>query len=416
MIEGAGSSPANAPVGFRIEDRVGSADDPAAAVADDEIVALIHDAVDALDGRDAEVLHLGLRYGLAPAEIGEAVGLNRNAANQAVHRARRRLRSAVEARVLWRRGAPICPDLAAALTAAGVVRFDATAVAVTGDHAATCAQCQERRRLRLDPATLFGAVPLVAAPSLLKSQVAHALSAQGVPMHGSGHMRSMASSDEPTVAQLRAPEGPPDDVVAARGVWRRRLLAGAAAVAVVVVGVVALAESAGDPDARGASATASSALASPTRGSPQSIVTSVPTDVPSVTPTVAPPPAPGTTVGPRVLPPPLDPTAPPTAPPTVPPASATGSLSVTPSTATRPWPMSSAPVLRWTTERAASVSVIGPGVSRTDPNGSVALCPPSGTTGSVCGTPPGTYTYTLTARDPSGVVLFTREARLVVVG
>lgn len=67
------------------------------------------------DERDAELLDLTLRHGLTPAEVGEVVGMNRNAANQAVHRVRGRLKAAIEARVLWRSGEPVCAGLAAAL-------------------------------------------------------------------------------------------------------------------------------------------------------------------------------------------------------------------------------------------------------------------------------------------------------------
>ena len=64
-----------------------------------------------------------------------------------------------------------CDLLAAALTAASVERFDRRAVEVVSAHAAGCDVCAEHRRLRLEPAALFGAVPLVSAPALLKSKV-----------------------------------------------------------------------------------------------------------------------------------------------------------------------------------------------------------------------------------------------------
>ncbi len=115
MIESAGPSPASAPAGFRVEDRTRTADDPAHAIEDNELVALVWESAAALGARDAEILDLGLRHGMSPAEIGETVGMNRNAANQAVHRARNRLKTAVEARVLWRSGEPVCAGLAAAL-------------------------------------------------------------------------------------------------------------------------------------------------------------------------------------------------------------------------------------------------------------------------------------------------------------
>jgi len=196
MIEAAGPSLASAPPGFRVEDRTRSADDPAYAVEDGELVALVWESAAALGERDAEILDLGLRHGLTPAEIGEAVGLNRNAANQAVHRARNRLKTAVEARVLWRSGEPVCAGLAGALAKAEVGHFGADAVRVATRHAEKCAECQERRQTRLEPSALFGAVPFLAVPWLLKMKVAHALSESGVPMVESEAMVSQGSTSD----------------------------------------------------------------------------------------------------------------------------------------------------------------------------------------------------------------------------
>ena len=47
------------------------------------------------------------------------------------------------------------------------------------------AECQEGRDTRLEPSTLFGAIPFIVVPMLLKMKVAHALSESGVPMDGS---------------------------------------------------------------------------------------------------------------------------------------------------------------------------------------------------------------------------------------
>ena len=91
-------------------------------------------AAEALGERDSEVLDLTLRQGMTPAEIADVIGTNRNAANQMVHRARTRLKDAVCARVLWRRGRPECGDLADALAAAGVDGFGADAVVHLGKH------------------------------------------------------------------------------------------------------------------------------------------------------------------------------------------------------------------------------------------------------------------------------------------
>jgi RNA polymerase sigma factor (sigma-70 family) len=161
VIESGGPSPASAPAGFRVEDRTRGAEDPAQAVEDGELVALVWESAEALGERDTEILDLGLRHGLTPAEVGDVVGLNRNAANQAVHRVRNRLKTAVEARVLWRSGEPVCAGLADALAAAGVTRFGADAVRVSTQHAEQCAECQERRQLRLEPSKMFVAIPIL---------------------------------------------------------------------------------------------------------------------------------------------------------------------------------------------------------------------------------------------------------------
>ena len=120
VIEAVGASPTSAPQGFGVEDRLSASSDPSRAMEDAELADLVWDAAAALGERDVEVLDLQLRHGLSPAEIGEVVGLNRNAANQLVHRVRKRLDAAIRARVLWRGGAPACPDLDRLLRSAGI--------------------------------------------------------------------------------------------------------------------------------------------------------------------------------------------------------------------------------------------------------------------------------------------------------
>ena len=85
MIEASGQSPTNAPTGFRVEEQARWFDDPERAAEDGDLAALVWESAAALGERDAD-LDLSLRHGLTPAEVGEVVGLNRNAANQAVHR------------------------------------------------------------------------------------------------------------------------------------------------------------------------------------------------------------------------------------------------------------------------------------------------------------------------------------------
>ncbi len=185
MIESVGASPSSAPAGFNVEDRLGRASSPEAALEDREAQSLVWQAAAALPARDVEVLDLQLRHGLTPAEIGDVIGMNRNAANQLVHRLRGRLETAIRARVLWRDGQPSCAVLATRLHESGIAEFGADAVKVIERHVPGCDECDEKQRMRLQPAALFAAAPLLIAPQLLKQSAASALEAAGVPMQGS---------------------------------------------------------------------------------------------------------------------------------------------------------------------------------------------------------------------------------------
>src|SRR5690606_19961962 len=182
VIEEAAAVPPTAPSGFDVESRLAAADQPERAAADREVVELVHEVVAALGDRDGQVLDLQLRFGMAPAEIAEVIGVNRNAANQLCHRVRQRFATALRARVLWRGDRPACPELGAALAAAGIDGFSAAAVPLADRHRTVCARCQERSELHLQPGALFAAVPLLAAPAPLRAAVAEQLAAQGVPM------------------------------------------------------------------------------------------------------------------------------------------------------------------------------------------------------------------------------------------
>lgn len=185
MIESVGASPSSAPAGFNVEDRLGRASSPETALEDREAQSLVWQAAAALPARDLEVLDLQLRHGLTPAEIGDVIGMNRNAANQLVHRLRGRLETAIRARVLWRDGQPSCAVLTTRLHEAGIIEFGADAVKVIERHVPGCDECDEKQRMRLQPAALFAAAPLLIAPQLVKQTAASALEAAGVPMQGS---------------------------------------------------------------------------------------------------------------------------------------------------------------------------------------------------------------------------------------
>src|SRR5918994_1146447 len=79
----------------------------------------------ALGERDASLLDLHLRHGLAVPEIAEALGVTANNAHQLLFRLRKRLSGAIRAWVLWRGGDPSRPTLGGAPPAAGGGRLRA---------------------------------------------------------------------------------------------------------------------------------------------------------------------------------------------------------------------------------------------------------------------------------------------------
>jgi RNA polymerase sigma factor (sigma-70 family) len=375
----------------RPEDRIGTLDDPARVAEDASLAALLWDAAGALGERDRDVLDLQLRHGLAPGEIAEVVGLNRNAANQLVHRVRQRLASAVGARVLWRDGTPTCAALRAELVASEVDAFDADAVRITDRHANACAECDAKRSSHLSPATMFAAIPIMSLPAL-KARVAAALDAEGVPMQGS------------TAEAFVAPEeGGPTRF------GRARRVALAVGVAVVVlVGVVALNAARLDDD-------------------PTVLVSESVPDDPTTT-TLAPtlptsPIAPPTTVA-AVAPVPPPPTVRPTVPTTpaavatttTAPAAPTIAFAIAPAQRPRSYPMTTldAPHLTWSVSGAAAVTVTGPASFSAVTLHDDRLVCPAPTSTMQCTAPPGAYNYTLRAMNSAGQVTGVRVVTLTI--
>jgi RNA polymerase sigma factor (sigma-70 family) len=428
VIESTGSSPTSAPAGFDASSRLARAERPEVAAEDDEIAGLVREATAALAERDAEALDLQLRFELTPAEIGEVMGLNRNAANQLCHRARARFATAFGARMLWRGSRPACPRLEAALAAAGVADFGSAAVAIADRHAADCDDCGERRRMRLQPTALFAAMPVLAAPMVLKAKVAGALAAEGVPMQGSAALGSTtgpgasgnssaggdgtgsgagptAAADPPAPDEHAQTKG--DASIARRHRTRsRRLAAGLAIGAVVLVllgsGVALSARS----DDGGQELVAQEEPAA----EEEIVVENVepaPEDLPGDEPSADEPAVdPGgssstTTTQPTTT------TAP--DPPLV------ESLTLSPAT-DKPtaYSMADAPVLTWSVTGADAVEVwlwsdSGSGPQRTrllssDPSGSMAICP--GTVAATrCSAPPATYLFVVEAENAGGQVV-----------
>lgn len=469
VIESVGASPVGAPAGFGVEDRLGRAATPDAALEDREAVSLVWEAARALPERDLEVLDLQLRHGLTPAEIGEVMGMNRNSANQLVHRLKGRLETAIRARVLWRGGEPACAILAARLADANITSFSAEAVRVVERHIPGCLDCDERQKLRLQPAALFAAAPLLAAPILIKAQAAAALGAAGVPMGGSAFGSAVVSGLAPAGpgsgaaggsggsggagAHAGQAVGPAQPVTgsafggavqpvtgAALGgavvsstarsshLVRNSLLGAAAAAVVVVVAIIGFSlRNQSSPSTAELSATGTAPRTSTTTApgtttsagpEPSTTVVTTPSGPASTTPATTP-------GGPA---PTVAPTTPTTQPSTTTttittdvtftlnPASSTTPYSMTPSRSITP------PTLAWKVTSNAKVTVAVEGPEGTtpkkllssDPQGTYVVCPGVVAKVTTCTANPGTSTYTLTVYGPTGKALTTKSVTLTL--
>lgn len=438
VIEASSARTPGSPGGIGVEDRLGATADPARVAEDNEVVALLWEAASALGERDTTVLDLQLRHGLGPVEIGEVLGLNRNAANQLVHRVKGRLRGAVQARLLWRGGAPRCPDLAATLDRAGVVAFGREVVAIVERHVPGCDDCGDRGRTAVAPAALFAAIPSTLPPGA-RDRVAAALHEAGVPVGPALEPASGPHSPGPGDGGRGGGGG------AGTTTSRTGVLVGALVVLLLLAGVVAAGllpgdapedgvdtgaadvregpgGSAGEPtgstpgDSGGGAPPATVATGEPgsTVGSGDAAPSADPgpggggtTTVPSTT---LPPDGPGSGDDPLDLPPtpaPAPPAAPPDAvasPPTTDPVPApviSFTLAPGPARVTG-WSVVGAsgaePHLTWAVTGAERIVIRG---HETDaslprpPSGRLDICPVVPTSDSFCNAPSGTYTYEL---------------------
>jgi hypothetical protein len=392
------------------------ANDPAQISADTALATLLWDAADALGERDREVLDLTLRHNLPPAQIAEVLDINRNAANQLVHRVRQRLGGAVGARILWRDGTPTCPQLRADLAAADVTAFDTEALRVTDRHAGGCETCADLRRTELEPSRLFAAIPILVLPAL-KAKVAAALAGAGVPMGGSRALNEGAG-------EYTEPDADRDE---GRGRRTRRFLTGAALVFVILVLVVIVGASrVGDMTADLEVGNEPSEAAAPTTTTATSSTTLLTTTtVPaSTTTTIV---TPTTTAPVVIVPPTVAPVATTVAPTTVPVTTTTVAptirMTLSPSSRPRSYLMAGAaanpPVLTWAvTPSSYEVHVSGNSLSSDERSATQRICPgrvEQTANGTFCFTDgPGDYDYTLEVLNADGKVV-AEETRTLTI-
>ncbi|MDZ8173098.1 RNA polymerase sigma factor [Microbacterium xanthum] len=185
--------------------------DPEREAVRSEAHDLVWDAAAALGERDASILDLHLRHGLEPRELAGELGIDPNAAHQALHRMRGRLGVAIRARMLWRRGNPGCAALAADLHRAPSTTFDTRLVRLIDRHVKNCAECTDRQRRAAVTLAAFAAAPFVAASPALRATSAQALAAHGVPVPAEWTAAS-APEDGALVGDGEAEDGAGDGV------------------------------------------------------------------------------------------------------------------------------------------------------------------------------------------------------------
>ncbi|MEU6024701.1 sigma-70 family RNA polymerase sigma factor [Micromonospora sp. NPDC047134] len=138
------------------DEPVVDADDPATGVNAEQVRALVHTAVAALNPGDREVVHLAIRHNLSTADIGAALGVPANHAHARLSRARSQLERALGALLVARTGARDCPTLAG-LIDGWQGRLTPTLRKRVSRHIESCAVCGLLRREHLNPAALLSA-------------------------------------------------------------------------------------------------------------------------------------------------------------------------------------------------------------------------------------------------------------------
>ncbi len=326
-------------------------------------IALLWAAADALGERDREVLDLSLRHGLAPAAIGEIVGVNEIAAGQIESRVRHRFPGAVGAGKLWHGGRPACPELRAELVAHDAESFGSEAIRVTNQHAATCDACTARKQLDDEPETMFAAIPFIRA---LAEEV-----------DDSGNRRS------------------------ARGWFLGAAATAAVALFVVLIGVAALRRE--PKPAVSVAALPPSTTSTITSSTSSSTTATSTTTLATTTTTVAPPVVlPATTRRTTV------------APTTTTTVAITSQFAVTPKSAPASYPMTDAPTLSWSATNVASAHVEGAGIDASKTSGSVKVCPGTVDANDECTATPASYEYTFDAFDAHGTRVVHRTVTLTI--
>jgi RNA polymerase sigma factor (sigma-70 family) len=138
---------------------------------------LVTTATQALGEREASLLDLHLRHGLAAAQIAEGLGKPVEEVSQLLFQLRSSMRDALGAAALWRDGRPTCVALSARVSGSA---FDAQVVASVLEHRKDCSDCLRESSRQTSLERLMVALPMAVAPEALREQARSALVAAGM--------------------------------------------------------------------------------------------------------------------------------------------------------------------------------------------------------------------------------------------
>lgn len=143
---------------------------PADVASQGELAVLIREAAEGLGDQDRIVLDLHLRQGLEGRELGEALGVGAGHAYVMLSRMRDQVERSLGALLVARQGSKDCRKLEAILKPWDG-RFTAIWRKRVARHVDGCDICGELQKRVLSPASMLGAIPLVAAPAYARVAV-----------------------------------------------------------------------------------------------------------------------------------------------------------------------------------------------------------------------------------------------------
>ncbi|MGK2320776.1 RNA polymerase sigma factor [Gordonia rhizosphera] len=145
-------------------------DDPDDDLHRREVQELVRSALDGLSPKDREIVELSLRHDLDNAEISAVLGVKPSHVTALTSRSRKALERSLGTLLVARAGGEGCDELTELLG-----HWDGVFTPLwrkrIAKHVDSCAVCTGERRRRFTPAAILVALPLIAAPIVLRDRV-----------------------------------------------------------------------------------------------------------------------------------------------------------------------------------------------------------------------------------------------------